>query len=151
MRKELVALETQKQAILGNHAGRSMNRLPIYEMASSKKSRIGAIRSLGSASMLQLLLEPGLWECGLTHLSLRSQDQGGSALRRRLTAMLAMVVMTVMLGAVPALADPGGEVHAGSCGLGTGGAFGGISDPTAPGASENARFPPSEAGCTGQG
>ena len=36
MRKELVALETQEQAILGNHAGRSMNRLPIYEMASSQ-------------------------------------------------------------------------------------------------------------------
>jgi len=54
---------------------------------------------------------------------------------------------------VPALADQGGNVHEGSCGLGYGGAHWGIADPTAPGASdpENARFPPSEAGCTGQG
>jgi hypothetical protein len=37
LRKELVGLETQKRAILGNHAGRSMNRLPIYEMASRYK------------------------------------------------------------------------------------------------------------------
>jgi hypothetical protein len=37
LRKELGALETQKQSILGNHAGRSMNRLPIYEMASSQR------------------------------------------------------------------------------------------------------------------
>jgi hypothetical protein len=41
-------------------------------------------------------------------------------MRRRLTALLAMVVMTVMLVAAPALADAGGSAHEGSCGLGKG-------------------------------
>jgi hypothetical protein len=35
LRKELVALETQKYATLGYHSGGPMNHLPIYEMASS--------------------------------------------------------------------------------------------------------------------
>jgi len=72
-------------------------------------------------------------------------------MRRRLTAMLATVVMTVMLVAVPALADPGGLIHGGSCGLGKGGAFDGIADPEGPGAAEQALYSPSEFGCTAQG
>jgi hypothetical protein len=34
--KERGTLETQKHAVLGNHAERPMNHLPIYEMASSE-------------------------------------------------------------------------------------------------------------------
>ena len=72
-------------------------------------------------------------------------------MRRRLTAMLATVVMTVMLVAVPAVAAPGGFPADPSCGLGYPEAHGGIADQTAPGASEFARFPPSESGCLDKG
>ena len=41
-------------------------------------------------------------------------------MRRRLTALLAMVVVTVMLVAAPALAAEGGNPTAGSCGIGEG-------------------------------
>ena len=71
-------------------------------------------------------------------------------LRRKLTALLAMVVVTVMLVAAPALAVKGGTPHEGTCGLGPVVAKGAIEDQSGPGASEEARFPPSEAGCTGQ-
>ena len=52
----------------------------------------------------------------------------------------------------PTLAAPGGEPGAkhGSCGLGLTLAKLAIADPTSPGATEFARFPPSDAGCTGQ-
>ncbi len=69
-------------------------------------------------------------------------------MRRRLTALLAMVVMTVLLVAAPAFADKGGIQHEGSCGVGRA-AHEAIEDETSPGATEYARFPPSEAGCTG--
>ena len=71
-------------------------------------------------------------------------------LRRKLAALLAMVVVTVMLVAAPALAAKGGFPAEHSCGIGTGALFA-IEDPSGPGASEAGRFPPSEAGCTGQG
>jgi len=64
--------------------------------------------------------------------------------------MLAMVVLTVMLVAAPALADKGGIQHEGSCGVGRA-AHEAIEDQTSPGATEYALFPPSKAGCTGQG
>jgi hypothetical protein len=35
LRKGLVTLEAHKHAILGDHSGRPMNHLPIYEMAST--------------------------------------------------------------------------------------------------------------------
>jgi hypothetical protein len=59
-----------------------------------------------------------------------------------------MVVITVMLVAVPAFADKGGNPSEGSCGIGRG-VHEAIEDETSPGATEFARFPPSEAGCTG--
>jgi hypothetical protein len=40
LRKGLVTLEAHKHAILGDHSGRPMNHLPIYEMASSKMIRM---------------------------------------------------------------------------------------------------------------
>ena len=40
-------------------------------------------------------------------------------MRRRLTALLAMVVVTVMVAAAPALAAQGGAPAEGSCGFGT--------------------------------
>ncbi len=64
--------------------------------------------------------------------------------------MLAMVVMTVMMVAAPALADKGGFQHEGSCGVGKA-AHEAIEDQSSPGATEYSRFPPSEAGCTGKG
>jgi hypothetical protein len=72
-------------------------------------------------------------------------------MRRRLTTLLAMVVVMVMLGAAPALANKGGVPHEGNCGIGATTAHGDIADQTSPGATESARVPPSEAGCTGQG
>ncbi len=69
-------------------------------------------------------------------------------MRRRLTALSATVVMTMMLVAAPAFADKGGIQHEGSCGVGRA-AHEAIEDETSPGATEYARFPPSEAGCTG--
>jgi hypothetical protein len=68
-------------------------------------------------------------------------------MRRRLTALLAMVVVTVMLVAAPAFADKGGFQHEGSCGVGRA-AHEAIADPTSPGATEYARIHPSEVGCT---
>jgi hypothetical protein len=70
-------------------------------------------------------------------------------LRRKLTALLAMVVVTVMLVAAPAFAAKGGFPPEHSCGIGTG-ALLAIEDQRGPGASEAALLPPSEAGCTGQ-
>ena len=72
-------------------------------------------------------------------------------LRKRLAALLAMVVVTVMLVAAPAFADKGGVFHEGSCGLGRVLAQEAVADQTSPGATEIARQPPSEAGCTGKG
>ena len=69
---------------------------------------------------------------------------------RRYVVLLAMVVVTVMLVAAPALAAKGGFPAEHSCGIGTG-AHGAIEDQSGPGASEAGLFPPSEAGCTGQG
>ena len=71
----------------------------------------------------------------------------GSAMRRRLTALLAMVVMAVMLVAGPALADKGGVSHEGSCGFGREGAQTGVEDQTSPGATEFALIHPSEENC----
>jgi hypothetical protein len=72
-------------------------------------------------------------------------------MRRRLTAMLATVVITVMLAAVPAFADKGGVIHDGSCGLGYE-VHVAIADQNAgPGASEYGTGSPLEAGCTGKG
>ena len=75
-------------------------------------------------------------------------------MRRRLTTLVAMAVMTVMLVADPAFAaakefspNPNAE---GSCGLGRPGAQEVVALEERPGATEFARFPPSEAGCTGQ-
>jgi hypothetical protein len=63
---------------------------------------------------------------------------------------LAVAAALTMAVAGGASADKGGEAHEGSCGLGKGGAHEAIADQTSPGATEFARFPPSEAGCTGQ-
>jgi hypothetical protein len=71
----------------------------------------------------------------------------GSAMRRRLTALLAMVVMAVMLAASPAFADKGGLAHEGSCGFGAVGAQLTVADPTSPGATEFALIHPSEENC----
>ena len=72
-------------------------------------------------------------------------------MRRRLTALLAMVAVVVVLAAAPAFAGKGGVVTEGSCGLGKEGAKIGIADPTSPGATEIAHQPPNEVGCTGKG
>jgi hypothetical protein len=72
----------------------------------------------------------------------------GSALHRRLMALLAIVLVTMMVVAAPALADTGGDPHEGSCGLGTGLAHEVIQDDTAPGASELTVISPSEFGCS---
>ncbi len=68
-------------------------------------------------------------------------------MRRRFTAMLAMVMMIVMVVAAPVLADKGGFQHEGSCGVGRA-AHEAIEDPESPGATEYALQPPSEVGCT---
>ncbi len=55
--------------------------------------------------------------------------------------------MTVVLAAAPALADKGGIQHEGSCGVGRA-AHEAMEDQTSPGATEYARIPLSEVGCT---
>jgi hypothetical protein len=70
---------------------------------------------------------------------------------KKLCALLVVAVAVALFAAIPASAGPGGEPHGGSCGLGKSTAHEAIQDQTGPGASEAARFPPSEAGCTGQG
>jgi hypothetical protein len=72
--------------------------------------------------------------------------------RRKVPLTLAAVGVAVALfAATPASAGNGGEPTPGSCGLGKSNAHGAIQDQTGPGASEAAKFPPSEAGCTGNG
>jgi hypothetical protein len=69
-------------------------------------------------------------------------------MRRRLAALLAMVVIIVMTVAVPAYADKGGVPADGSCGVGTAAHFV-IADEREPGASEVAlpESRPQEIGC----
>jgi hypothetical protein len=62
-------------------------------------------------------------------------------------AALSAVLLSTMV--VPALAGEGGAPDLDSCGLGKDTAQAAIADQTSPGASEVARFPPLEAGCTG--
>jgi hypothetical protein len=69
-------------------------------------------------------------------------------LRKRL-AVLVAAAMVLVMAASPAWAAKGGFPTEGSCGLGKSEAQEGIADQSAPGASEFARLPPSEAGCTG--
>jgi hypothetical protein len=71
-------------------------------------------------------------------------------LRKRL-AVLVAAAMVLVMAASPAWAAKGGFPTEGSCGLGKSEAQEGIADQSAPGASEFARLPPSEAGCTGNG
>ena len=74
-------------------------------------------------------------------------------MRRRITLLFAALTMALAMafgGAGAALADKGGFQHEGSCGVGRA-AHEAIEDQTSPGATEYARFPPSEAGCTGKG
>ena len=71
-------------------------------------------------------------------------------LRKRL-AVLVAAAMVLVMAASPAWAAKGGFPTEGTCGLGKSEAQEGIADQSAPGASEFARLPPSEAGCTGNG
>ena len=66
-------------------------------------------------------------------------------------AVVGAALSAVLLGtmAMPALAGKGGAPNPDSCGLGKEAAHTAIADQTSPGATEFARFPPSEAGCTG--
>ena len=72
-------------------------------------------------------------------------------MKRFCSTVLVIAVALVLLAAIPASADKGGAPRDGSCGLGKSNAHGAIADQTGPGASEAATFPPSEAGCTGNG
>ena len=71
-------------------------------------------------------------------------------MRRRLTALLAMVVVAAVGWAAPAFAAKGGLPVEHNCGIGTG-AHLAVEDQSGPGANEAALFPPPEAGRTGQG
>jgi hypothetical protein len=71
-------------------------------------------------------------------------------LRKRL-AVLVAAAMVLVMAASPAWAAKGGFPNEGSCGLGKSEAQEGIADQSASRASEFARLPPSEAGCTGNG
>ena len=70
-------------------------------------------------------------------------------MKRLCSTVLVIAVALVLLAAIPASAKKGGAPADGSCGLGQSVAHEAIADPTGPGASEAATFPPSEAGCTG--
>ena len=69
-------------------------------------------------------------------------------MRRIMLLVTVVALMVVLLAAAPALADKGGNPHAGSCGLGEGRAQGEIQNPTLPGASEGGLAP--LGGCNGQ-
>jgi hypothetical protein len=70
--------------------------------------------------------------------------------RMRRLLLAATTATLIALGtAGPALAEKGGSPNPDSCGVGREGAQTAIADPTSPGATEFAKFPPSEAGCTG--
>jgi hypothetical protein len=62
----------------------------------------------------------------------------------------AVAVATALFAAAPASAGQGGNPTLGSCGLGKPGAKEAITDPTSPGATENALIKPQEVFCTGQ-
>jgi hypothetical protein len=66
------------------------------------------------------------------------------------TVALVMAAMTLAM-AMPAFAGMGGAPPSHSCGLGKEVAHAALEDTTGPGASEAARTPPSEFGCTGPG
>lgn len=70
-------------------------------------------------------------------------------MKRFCSTVVVIAVALVLLAAIPASADQGGNPRSGSCGLGKSTAHEAIADPTGSGASEAATFPPSEAGCTG--
>jgi hypothetical protein len=72
-------------------------------------------------------------------------------MKRFCSTVFVIAVALVLLAAIPASADKGGTPRDGSCGLGKSNAHEAIADQTGPGASEAATFPPSEAGCTGNG
>jgi hypothetical protein len=72
-------------------------------------------------------------------------------MKRLCSTVFVIAVALVLLTAIPASAAKGGNPATGSCGLGKSSAHEAIGDPTGPGASEAATFPPSEAGCTGTG
>jgi len=75
-------------------------------------------------------------------------------MRARLAPLLAIVLVTMMLLAAPALAAKGGQPTESSCGLGEGLAQEAVADEVkkaeGPGATEYARIPPSEAECLGK-
>ena len=70
---------------------------------------------------------------------------------KKLLILPAVIAAFAVTAAAPAFADKGGNSHQGSCGLGMEIAHEAIESDEGPGASEAATFPPSEAGCTGQG
>ena len=74
-------------------------------------------------------------------------------MRRRISVVVAMVMVAAILVAGPAFAaaefSPNPKAEA-SCGLGRPGAQEAVALQESPGATEFARFPPAEAGCTGQ-
>jgi hypothetical protein len=72
-------------------------------------------------------------------------------MKRFCSTVVVIAVALVLLAAIPASAAQGGNPATGSCGLGKSNAHEAIGDQTGPGASEAATFPPSEAGCTGNG
>ena len=67
-------------------------------------------------------------------------------MRRCVLAVVATAVLSVPGAAV---ADPGGTLHVGSCGLAREFAIPAVQDPSSPGATEWALVPPNSWGCTG--
>ena len=88
----------------------------------------------------------GLRTCPTSELS----DREDGMVRIKRLILVALAAGVLALGAAtPTLADKGGHPQENSCGIGAAGAHEAIADQTLPGATEFARFPPSEAGCTG--
>jgi len=75
----------------------------------------------------------------------------GMSRRNKSLIPAATVAVALVFAATPASAGQGGTPTEGSCGLGKSVAHGAIQDQTSPGATEAARTPPAEVGCTGNG
>jgi hypothetical protein len=75
----------------------------------------------------------------------------GMSRRNKSLIPAATIAVALVFAATPASAGQGGIPTEGSCGLGKSIAQEAIQDQTSPGATEAARTPPAEVGCTGNG